>query len=68
MHGATIPQSACFWHLKSVHPGPPLLPELPELPELLPELPLLPPEDGQSAANDDAAEMSSHDFASRQVS
>lgn len=55
MHGATIPQSACFWHLKSVHPE-------------LPELPLLPPEDGESAANDDAAEMSSHDFASRQVS
>jgi len=64
MHGATIPQSACFWHLKSVHPGPPLLPELP----LMPELPLLPREDGQSAADDDAAEMSSHDFASRQVS
>lgn len=65
MHGATIPQSACFWHLKSVHPEPPLLPEL--LPEL-PELPLLPPEDGQSAANDDAAEISAHDFPSRQVS
>jgi len=61
MHGATIPQSACFWHLKSVHPEPPLLPELPELP-------LLPPGDGQSAANDDAAEISAHDFPSRQVS